>query len=99
MASMENHNRREEYVGDPRQGHGVALAAAGTLEVTGMGWRTLVHLLHGFNGDKTESNWEEKKMCGACTVLHGSHGDVCCQEKAEDAGRSIPRRFVSVFLY
>jgi hypothetical protein len=28
--------RREEYVGDPRQGHGVALAAAGTLEVADM---------------------------------------------------------------
>jgi hypothetical protein len=86
-------------VGDPRQGHGVVLAAAGTLEVVCMGWRSLVHLLHGFNGDKTESNWEEKKTCGACAVLRGSHGDGCRQEKAEDAGRSISWRFVSVFPY
>jgi hypothetical protein len=29
-------------------------------------------------GDKTESNGKEKKTCGACAVLRGSHEDTCC---------------------
>jgi hypothetical protein len=85
-------------VGDPRQGHGVALVVVGTLEVAGMGWRSLVLLLHGFNRDKTESNEEEKKHVVHALCYVGPMGTRVAR-KAKDAGRSIPRRVVSIFPY
>jgi hypothetical protein len=80
----------EEYVGHPRQCHGVALAVAGTSEVAGMGWRSLVLLLHGFNGDKTESNEEDKKRVVRALCYVGPTGTRVARRRRRTQGSRSP---------